>query len=36
VFAGSGRRKTSANDADRLRKYLARFELAWSDVATDR
>lgn len=32
LFAESRKRKTSANDADRLRKYLARFELSWADV----
>jgi transcriptional regulatory protein RtcR len=29
LFAASRAQKTSANDADRLRKYLARFGLAW-------
>ncbi|HYD41519.1 MAG TPA: RNA repair transcriptional activator RtcR [Anaeromyxobacter sp.] len=33
LFAVSRTRKSSANDADRLRKYLARHGLAWSDVA---
>jgi transcriptional regulatory protein RtcR len=33
LFAVSRTQKTSVNDADRLRKYLARFELQWSDVA---
>jgi transcriptional regulatory protein RtcR len=32
LFAASRRRKTSANDADRLRKYLARFGLDWERV----
>lgn len=32
LFAQSRTRKRSANDADRLRKYLARFGLAWEDV----
>ena len=32
LFAASRTRRTSANDADRLRKYLARFELDWSGV----
>jgi transcriptional regulatory protein RtcR len=32
LFSASRARKTSANDADRLRKYLARFELGWADV----
>lgn len=32
LFAVSRGRKTRANDADRLRKYLARFGLSWADV----
>lgn len=32
LFAASRARKTSVNDADRLRKYLARFELSWGDL----
>jgi transcriptional regulatory protein RtcR len=32
LFAASRARKTSVNDADRLRKYLSRFELTWQDV----
>jgi len=32
LFAASRRRRASANDADRLRKYLLRFGLAWDDV----
>ncbi|WP_413206776.1 RNA repair transcriptional activator RtcR [Rhodospirillum sp. A1_3_36] len=32
LFAASKRRKVSSNDADRLRKYLARFELDWNQV----
>lgn len=32
LFAASRSKKTSVNDADRLRKYLARFGLAWADV----
>ncbi len=35
LFAVSRQEKASANDADRLRKYLARFGLAWSSVALD-
>jgi transcriptional regulatory protein RtcR len=38
LFNVSRNRKASSNDADRLRKYLARFGLTWndlSDVATD-
>lgn len=29
LFAASRRRRSSTNDADRLRKYLARFDLTW-------
>ena len=32
LFAASRKLRASTNDADRLRKYLARFDLAWSDV----
>jgi len=32
LFAVSRQEKKQANDADRLRKYLARFGLEWSDV----
>jgi transcriptional regulatory protein RtcR len=32
LFAVSRTQKTSANDADRLRKYLARFDLEWKDL----
>jgi transcriptional regulatory protein RtcR len=33
LFAASRQKKTGpANDADRLRKYLARFNLAWSNI----
>ena len=32
LFAASRRRKKSSNDADRLRKYLARFGLDWDQV----
>lgn len=32
LFAASRRRRNSTNDADRLRKYLARFELDWDKV----
>lgn len=35
LFAASRTRRTSANDADRLRKYLARFGLDWA-VASGR
>ena len=34
LFAVSRQAKASPNDADRLRKYLARFGLAWHDVAS--
>jgi len=33
LFAASRTRRKSENDADRLRKYLARFSLSWSAVA---
>lgn len=32
LFDRSRERKKMANDADRLRKYLARFDLEWSDL----
>ena len=32
LFGVSRTRKRSSNDADRLRKYLGRFELGWDDV----
>jgi len=32
LFAMSRQAKASPNDADRLRKYLARFGLAWHDI----
>ncbi|MEQ6333874.1 RNA repair transcriptional activator RtcR [Sphingobium sp. MK2] len=35
LFGASRARRTSANDADRLRKYLARFGLDWGAVRTD-
>jgi transcriptional regulatory protein RtcR len=34
LFAASRAAKTSTNDADRLKKYLARFGLTWDAVAT--
>lgn len=34
LFAASRSTRESTNDADRLRKYLARFELSWSVVTT--
>lgn len=33
VFTASRKQRSSTNDADRLRKYLARFGLAWTDVS---
>jgi transcriptional regulatory protein RtcR len=33
LFAQSLQQRTSSNDADRLRKYLARFALQWEQVA---
>lgn len=33
LFAASREGKTSQNDADRLRKYLARFGLDWARIA---
>ena len=32
LFAESRKKKARPNDADRLRKYLARFDLSWSDL----
>jgi sigma54-dependent transcription regulator len=32
LFLASHTRRTTTNDADRLRKYLARFGLAWQDL----
>jgi len=32
LFAASRSRRASANDADRLRKYLSRFELSWQQL----
>jgi transcriptional regulatory protein RtcR len=32
LFDVSRRRRSVTNDADRLRKYLARFELSWALV----
>jgi transcriptional regulatory protein RtcR len=36
LFSASRARRTTANDADRLRKYLARFGLSWGDVQAAR
>jgi len=35
LFAISRQEKKQANDADRLRKYLARFGLGWSDITNN-
>jgi transcriptional regulatory protein RtcR len=32
LFGSSRERKKSANDADRLRKYLSRFSLSWDQL----
>jgi transcriptional regulatory protein RtcR len=32
LFAASRSRRTMVNDADRLRKYLARFGLSWGVI----
>jgi transcriptional regulatory protein RtcR len=34
LFARSRERKASPNDADRVRKYLARFGLQWEQLRT--
>ena len=36
LYNQSRSRKSTANDADRLRKYLSRFGLSWTEVAMDR
>ncbi len=36
LFGTSRTRKASGNDSDRLRKYLARFGLSWSQISTHR
>lgn len=36
LFAQSRKGRTSVNDADRLRKYLSRFDIEWKDVAGSR
>jgi len=33
LFAESRKRRSSQNDADRLRKYLARFDIRWADLS---
>jgi transcriptional regulatory protein RtcR len=35
LFDRSRERKSVPNDADRLRKYLARFDLEWSELNGD-
>jgi len=32
LFSASRSRRASSNDADRLRKYLARFDLSWPQI----
>ena len=34
LFSESRKRKRRPNDADRLRKYLLRFDLTWEQVST--
>jgi transcriptional regulatory protein RtcR len=36
LFAASRAERTSVNDADRLRKYLARFDLSFDDTRDPR
>jgi transcriptional regulatory protein RtcR len=35
LFAATREKPKTANDADRLRKYLARFDLDWPTVSND-
>jgi transcriptional regulatory protein RtcR len=35
LFAASRKQRSSTNDADRLRKYLAKFGLDWAAIAAD-
>jgi transcriptional regulatory protein RtcR len=35
LFAVTREKRQTANDADRLRKYLARFDLNWDEVKTN-
>ena len=35
LFAASRAKRASTNDSDRLRKYLARFDLSWEAVTSD-
>jgi len=32
LFAASRAKRKSENDADRLRKYLGRFQISWNDI----
>ena len=34
LFCKSRQTRTSRNDSDRLRKYLAKYDLSWDDVGT--
>lgn len=36
LFAVSREQRTSTNDADRLRKYLARFDLDWASITSEK
>jgi len=36
LFSASIKRRASTNDADRLRKYLARFDLSWQQIVDGR
>lgn len=36
LFSASRKRRTSANDADRLKKYLSRFDLNWQTINAQR
>ena len=35
LFSASRARRASANDADRLRKYLQRYDLSWAQLQGD-
>ncbi len=35
LFASSRKRRKTANDADRLKKYLARFHLTWAEISAE-
>jgi transcriptional regulatory protein RtcR len=34
LFSESRKRRSSQNDADRVRKYLARFGLSWAELGS--